>query len=47
MLIGMIKNLVWESNLHTATTHIWMWSTQMRYINFGAIVEIGTPEKKS
>ena len=47
ILVGIINNLVWGGNLHTAITHSWIWSTQMRHTAFGTIGEIITPNKKA
>ena len=45
-LVGMTLTLVWDSNLHTTTTHSWMWSTHMRHTAFCVIGEMSTREKE-
>ena len=44
ILAGMTATLVWNGNLHNATAHSWMWSTQMCHFALWAISEISTPE---
>ena len=45
IFVGMITDLVWDGDLHIATTHSWMWSTQMRHTALGQLEKPTLPKK--
>ena len=42
----MIAILVWNGDLHTATAHNWIWSTQMRHTAFTVIGEFSRSDEE-